>query len=400
MHASSISLLVLCSLGFSYTPVYAAPAAQTAHQDTSAEARLNRLDSEVRKLWVQRKVNKQDIRALQKEIQKERARIDALKKESDGSAERLHAAEKHMAGKIAALERRIAEIKLPANLLTKEEAEARLKEVRSGVLAEVKSSTAKTAEEAGKTAKEVAALTENLRKLIAEKDRDIRALQESLEGLKAQKAVPAAPAPAAAAPAPAEPAKTDLTWVFIGLIALLAAGEACAFTAISRVRRSQREAEEKLSALAVETGKKGEQDARIAESLAENTQALTGAIEKLLQSASAAAPGDEVELIKLIADRMTFMQMTLYRMDKTVRGYKQLSKALSQMKDNLAAHGYELVDYLGKPYNDGMKATVSFVEDESLEPGTQVITGVVRPQINHGGVMIQSAQLIVSQNIE
>lgn len=49
------------------------------------------------------------------------------------------------------------------------------------------------------------------------------------------------------------------------------------------------------------------------------------------------------DLIKLFADRITFMQMTLYKMDKGTRGYKQLFKALNQMKDNLSAHGYEWI---------------------------------------------------------
>ncbi len=88
----------------------------------------------------------------------------------------------------------------------------------------------------------------------------------------------------------------------------------------------------------------------------------------------------------------------MYRMDKQVRGYKQLKKSIGQMKDNLAANGYELVDLLGKPYNEGIKATATFVEDENLEPGSQIITGVVKPQINFKGVMIQSAQIVVSQN--
>jgi hypothetical protein len=54
---------------------------------------------------------------------------------------------------------------------------------------------------------------------------------------------------------------------------------------------------------------------------------------------------------------------------------------------------------LGKPYNDGMKVTASFVEDENLEPGKQIITGIIKPQINYNGTMIQAAQITVSQNI-
>ena len=107
----------------------------------------------------------------------------------------------------------------------------------------------------------------------------------------------------------------------------------------------------------------------------------------------------EQELIKTLADRITFMEMTLFRMDKNVRGYKQLTRSISQMKDNLLANGYEIVDMLGKPYNQGMKVTANFVEDETLEPGQQIITGIIKPQINYKGKMIQAAQITVSQNL-
>lgn len=103
-------------------------------------------------------------------------------------------------------------------------------------------------------------------------------------------------------------------------------------------------------------------------------------------------------LIKTLADRITFMEMTLYKMDKDVRGYKQLSKSIAQMKDNLLANGYELVDMLGKEYNEGMRATANFIDDDSIEQGKQIITAIIKPQINYKGVMIQAAQITVSQN--
>lgn len=102
-------------------------------------------------------------------------------------------------------------------------------------------------------------------------------------------------------------------------------------------------------------------------------------------------------LVKTLADRITFMEMTLYRMDSSVKGHKQLSKSITQMKDNLLANGYEIVDMLGKEYDEGMKVTANFIEDENIEEGKQIITGIVKPQINYKGVMIQSAQITVSQ---
>lgn len=126
-------------------------------------------------------------------------------------------------------------------------------------------------------------------------------------------------------------------------------------------------------------------------------QKVTASLSSL--SAAGASSQNEQDLIKALADRITFMEMTLYRMDPSVRGYKQLTKSISQMKNNLLANGYEIVDMLGKPYHEGMKVTANFVEDENIEQGQQIITGIIKPQINYQGQMIQAAQITVSQNI-
>ena len=125
-------------------------------------------------------------------------------------------------------------------------------------------------------------------------------------------------------------------------------------------------------------------------------------ISKQISSISAATGSEsdtEQKLITTLADRITFMEMTLYKMDSSVRGHKQLSKSIKQMKDNLLANGYELVDMLGKDYHEGMKVTANFVEDENLPEGKQIITGITKPQINYRGKMIQSAQITVNQNL-
>ena len=104
-------------------------------------------------------------------------------------------------------------------------------------------------------------------------------------------------------------------------------------------------------------------------------------------------------LVKALADRITFMEMTLYRMDPSVKGHKQLTKSIKNMKDNLLANGYELVDMLGKDYVEGMKVSPSFNDDDSVEAGKRIITGITKPQIKYKGQMIQTAQITVSQNI-
>lgn len=98
-----------------------------------------------------------------------------------------------------------------------------------------------------------------------------------------------------------------------------------------------------------------------------------------------------------VADEIVRIEMNLSRMDASIKGYKQLSKAVQRIKDNFNANGYEIVDMLGKPYNSGMKATVTFVIDENLGNGQQIITKIIKPQINYQQQMIQVAQIEVSQ---
>lgn len=100
-----------------------------------------------------------------------------------------------------------------------------------------------------------------------------------------------------------------------------------------------------------------------------------------------------------VADEIIRIETNLSRMGADVKGYKQLSASVRRIKDNFLANGYEMVDMLGKPYKEGMKAIVNFESDDSLEEGQQIITGVIKPQINYNGVMIQAAQITVSQNV-
>ena len=100
-----------------------------------------------------------------------------------------------------------------------------------------------------------------------------------------------------------------------------------------------------------------------------------------------------------VADEIVRIELNMSRMDTSIKGYKQLAKAVERIKDNFKANGYEIIDMLGKPYNEGMKVTANFVADEELEEGKQIITGITKPQINYNGQMIQAAQITVSQNI-
>jgi len=102
-------------------------------------------------------------------------------------------------------------------------------------------------------------------------------------------------------------------------------------------------------------------------------------------------------LVIKVADELVRIQKNITRMDEKTKGLKQLSASVSRIQDNVASNGYEIVDMLGMPYNEGMKVSANFVPDDDLEAGEQIITRVIKPQINYEGIMIQSAQIEVSQ---
>jgi hypothetical protein len=98
-----------------------------------------------------------------------------------------------------------------------------------------------------------------------------------------------------------------------------------------------------------------------------------------------------------VADEIVRMQKNLIQMDEKTKGLKQLNSSVQRIQDNFAANGYELVEMLGKDYNEGLKATVNFVQDEDFEDGKRIITRIIKPQVNYKGTMIQTAQIEVTE---
>ena len=155
---------------------------------------------------------------------------------------------------------------------------------------------------------------------------------------------------------------------------------------------SIREAQERLNEESVKL------DNQLVELMNKQLDNQTAASNATTTSSSSANAIDHSLALK-VADEIVRIEINLSRMDPNVKGYKQLSKAVERIKNNFLAQGYEIVDMLGKPYNEGMKVVASFVSDETLKEGEQVITGITKPQINFNGKMIQAAQITVSQNI-
>lgn len=123
---------------------------------------------------------------------------------------------------------------------------------------------------------------------------------------------------------------------------------------------------------------------------------------KLVQEERAKIPANKSEEIDhslslKVADEIVRINKNLSNMDANTKGIKQLSASVKRIEDTFAANGYDMPELLNKSFNSGMKLIIAnSVPDENLKEGEEIITKIIKPQVNYKGVMIQAAQVEVS----
>jgi len=124
---------------------------------------------------------------------------------------------------------------------------------------------------------------------------------------------------------------------------------------------------------------------------------LAELLELLSNNISSQKSSEEDHSLALkVADEIVRIEKNTTRMDAKTKGLKQLVASVKRIQDNFAANGYEIVKMLNQPYDDRMKASVSFVTSDELEIDEQLITKVLKPQVNYKGSAIQVADIEVS----
>lgn len=125
-------------------------------------------------------------------------------------------------------------------------------------------------------------------------------------------------------------------------------------------------------------------------------------IEEQIKNQTAIASVQETDhsLPLKLADEITVIERNISFMDKNVKGIKQLLRSVQKLKDNLSANGYEIPELLGIQYHPGMKIiVVNSIIDDNIENDKELITKVIKPQVNYKDRIIQSAQVETSKNI-
>ena len=107
------------------------------------------------------------------------------------------------------------------------------------------------------------------------------------------------------------------------------------------------------------------------------------------------APVDHTLAIRL-ADEVHRMRRRLASLPEETRGLVPLRRSIERLEAELASHGYDLVDPIGRPFVDGLTMEARFVSDESLAAGQRVISKVIVPQVNYRGALVRMAEVEVS----
>jgi hypothetical protein len=98
-----------------------------------------------------------------------------------------------------------------------------------------------------------------------------------------------------------------------------------------------------------------------------------------------------------VAREINLIERYVGLMDPKMKGFKQLVLSVGKLKGNLLANGYDMPELLGKQFNIGLNAIVTnTIADDNLEPGAEIISKVLIPQVKYNDTVIQTAHIELS----
>ncbi len=97
-----------------------------------------------------------------------------------------------------------------------------------------------------------------------------------------------------------------------------------------------------------------------------------------------------------VGEEIHRMRKRIANMPEDTKGIGALKNSLMRLEEEFNENGYEIIDLLGKTWNDGLTVDARFVPSDDLKPGEEIITKIIKPQINFKGVLIKAAEIEVS----
>ena len=98
-----------------------------------------------------------------------------------------------------------------------------------------------------------------------------------------------------------------------------------------------------------------------------------------------------------VADEITRINAYANTLDPNSQDAKALKSSVKRLINTFKASQYEIIDLLGQKYDDGIKAiSVTYITDENLQKGEEIISKIIKPLVKYKGEPIQAAQVEVS----
>ncbi|MCD4745224.1 MAG: SPOR domain-containing protein [Bacteroidales bacterium] len=97
-----------------------------------------------------------------------------------------------------------------------------------------------------------------------------------------------------------------------------------------------------------------------------------------------------------LAMEISNMRLKFLSLPENTPGKKQLYEIINKLEKQFNKSNYEIVNLEGKPFEKGMKLIANFIPSNDLKPGEEIITKVIKPQVNYKGEIIQTAEVDVS----
>ena len=136
-------------------------------------------------------------------------------------------------------------------------------------------------------------------------------------------------------------------------------------------------------------------DRQLADSLSELLNQLTMPPITNSEITEPSPPPEQTLPIK-VADEIFRMRKRLAALPAETKGLTPLRKSLERLEAELNEQGYELIDYTGMVFDEGMSLNARIIPADDLEPGQRIITKVIKPQINYRGLLNRLADVEVS----
>lgn len=136
-------------------------------------------------------------------------------------------------------------------------------------------------------------------------------------------------------------------------------------------------------------------DSQLAESLAEVVSRMSVLASVENSKAPTEAQPDHTLPLK-VADEIFRMRKRLASLPTETKGLTPLKKSLERLENQLNEQGYEIIDYTGMDFDEGMTINARVIPSDDIEPGKSVITKVVTPQVNYHGLINRIADVEVS----